>query len=282
MAFGYRISPSAISTIVPKVLEALKKRLVPLFLPPPDQINWEQKADEFWRRWGFPNCVASIDGKHVRMMAPAKSGSLYFNYKGYFSVVLLAMVDATCKFLIVDLGSYGKEGDAGIFKKSKMGMLVNNGTIFPPPKNLPHSDILLPHVVVGDEAFSLSEHMMKPYSGAQMLQDADKRTFNYCLSKARRTSENAFGIISAIFRIFFTPIHLKPETIDLVIVVCCCLHNMLRDEYLSKNPLNADRTLNLEDFPTQNLINLAGTGGFAHSEGFRVRRLFTEYFSTHR
>lgn len=55
------------------------------------------------------------------------------------------MVDANCKFIVIDVGSYGKEGDAGIFKKSKMGMLVKTKTIFPPPKNLPHSKILLPH-----------------------------------------------------------------------------------------------------------------------------------------
>ncbi|XP_018567256.1 uncharacterized protein LOC108907903 [Anoplophora glabripennis] len=192
------------------------------------------------------------------------------------------MVDANCKFVIIDVGWYGKEGDAGIYMKSKLGELVKNGTIFPPPKTLPHSGILLPYVVVGDDAFSLSEHMMKPYSRAQMLVDEKKRTFNYYLSKAKRTSENAFGILCAIFRIFFTPIHLKPETIDSVIVVSCCFHNMLRDNYLSRNPSNKERISNLEDLPTQNLIDLAGTGGYAKAEGFQVGSQFTDYFSTHR
>lgn len=269
------------------MLAALQKKLVPLFLPPPDQIDWEQKAYQFWKRWGFPNCVAAIDGKHVRTVAPPKSGSLYFNYKGYFSIVLLAMVDADCKFLIIDVGSYGKEGDAGIFKKSKMGSLVKSGAIFPPPKNLPKSDTLVPHVMVGDEAFSLTDHMMKPYSRTLMLQDEKKRTFNYCLSKARRVSENAFGIMSTMFRIFFTPIYLKPETVDMVVVVCCCLHNLLRDEYLlSHSPHNFSQSLSesfqISELPTHNLIPLAGTGGFGKLEGFEVRRRFTEYFSNSR
>lgn len=111
-----------------------------------------------------------------------------------------------------------------------------------------------------------------------MLQDADKRIFNYYLSKARRTSENAFGIMNAIFRSFFTPIHLKPGTIDLVIIVYCCLHNMLSSMF--KNSLKSERFPNLDDFPTQNLINLAGAGSFAQSEGFQVRRRLTDYFST--
>lgn len=280
LAFSYRISSSAISTFVPKVLAELQKQLVPIFLPTPDQINWNQKAEEFMKRWDFPNCVAAIDGKHVRIVAPSKSGSMYFNFKGFFSIVLLAMIDANCKFVVIDVGSYGKEGDAGIFNKSKMGLLVKNETIFPPPKFLSHSNILLPHVIVGDEAFRLSEHIMKPYSKAQILEDPKKRKFNYRLSKARRVSENAFGIMCAIFRIFFTPINLKPATVDLAIVVCCCLHNMLRDEYISKNPSQLVISQNVEDFPTQNMIPLAGTGGFAKSDGFQVRSRFTDYFST--
>lgn len=88
------------------------------------------------------------------------------------------------------------------------------------------------------------------------------------------------SIMCSIFRIFFTPIYLKPETVDLVVIVCCCLHNLLRDEYLSKNTCREDNTLNLEDLPTQNLIRLVGTGGFSKSEGFQVRSQFTDYFST--
>lgn len=190
------------------------------------------------------------------------------------------MVDANCKFIVIDVGSYGKEGDAGIFNKSKIGLLVKNETIFPPSKFLPHSNILQPDVIVGDEAFRLSEHIMKPYSKTQMLEDPNKRKFNNRLSKARRVSENAFGIMCAIFRIFFTPINLKPETVDSVIVVCCCLHNMLKDDYISRNPSQQVIYQDVEDFPTRNMISLAGTGGFTKFDGFQVRIRFTDYFST--
>lgn len=74
---------------------------------------------------------------------------LFFNYKHYFSIVLLVIVDANYQFEIFDIGSYGKEGDAGaslgLAKKFK----------FPAPALLPYSKNILPHVILGDEAFQL-------------------------------------------------------------------------------------------------------------------------------
>ena len=77
----------------------------------------------------------ALDGKHVLIEAPAKSGSLYFNYKKTFSIVLLALVDANYKFIAVDVGSYGKNSDGGIFSYSHLGQRFENGTMnLPEPK----------------------------------------------------------------------------------------------------------------------------------------------------
>lgn len=88
---------------------------MPIFLPDPSKIDFKSKADEFLHKWNFPNCILAIDGKHIRIRCPSNSGSQFFNYKDYFSIVLLAMVDANYKFVAIDVGSYGREGDSGIF-----------------------------------------------------------------------------------------------------------------------------------------------------------------------
>ena len=42
------------------------------------------------------------------------SGSLFYNYKSYFSIVLLAVASADYRFVMVDIGAYGSSNDGGV------------------------------------------------------------------------------------------------------------------------------------------------------------------------
>lgn len=48
-----------------------------------------------------------FDGKYIVCRCFCNSGSLYFNYKGFFFFVLMGFVDVDYKFLWIDVGGYG-------------------------------------------------------------------------------------------------------------------------------------------------------------------------------
>ena len=115
---------------------------------------------------------------NIRIKKPADSGSLFYNYKKFFSMVTMAIVDADYKFIWVIVGSYGSSSDGQIFNNSVLRPMLEEGTLgLPPPSPLPHDDRDTPYFLIGDDAFPLKPWMMKPYSRRHL--DHDERIFNY-------------------------------------------------------------------------------------------------------
>lgn len=65
LSFAFRISHSYISIIIQNTLKSMKKHLLPFCTPNSSKLNMKDKALEFWTRWNFPNCIGTIDGKHI-------------------------------------------------------------------------------------------------------------------------------------------------------------------------------------------------------------------------
>ncbi|XP_070390853.1 putative nuclease HARBI1 [Dermacentor albipictus] len=230
LSYSFRVGKSTVSTLVPKVCQALWTVLQPRFLKPLNEQSIKAIAEEFYWKWNFPNCAGAIDGKHIHLGAPPNSGSLYFNYKQGFSVNLMASCDASYKFTSVYIGCYGRESDGGVFAASELGKFVDNGhQNLPAPCALPNGGPVLPYVFVADDAFPLKTNLMKPYPGMQVANSA-KRIYNYRLSRARRCIENAFGVMCARWRVLRNRMSLLPDNAVLAVAACCCLHNFLMQE----------------------------------------------------
>ena len=176
------------------------------------------------------------------------TGSLYYNYKKYFSIVLLAVVNYNYEFIMVDAGVNGRISDGGVLSHTSFGRaLANNELRIPESATLPNSAKNAPFVFVYDDAFPLTEHLMKPYA-EQVGLTRERNIFNYRLSRARRIVENAFDILNSRFGIFQRPINLSPEKAQVVILTCCYLHNYLRAKQTNCQPANPP--LHVEDNQT--------------------------------
>lgn len=276
ISYSYRQGHATIARIVSETSRAIVKTLIDEVMSKPTEEKWKSIAEDFWTTWNFPNCIGALDGKHFRIEAPANTGSMYFNYKKTFSIVLLALVDARYNFVMVDVGSLGRSSDGGIFSRSAMGKRLENGTLDIPIDNcLPGTNIKTPYVIVGDEAFPLKTYLMRPYPGRQSNGDAIVRQFNYRLSRARRISENAFGILVQKFRIFLRPIKLSPENADYIILSGCILHNFIRqrNSNFTNQAIAGNETINFDENldALQTLGRLPLQGGRATENAFVVR-----------
>ena len=205
--------------------------------------GWRAISDKFLQKWNFPHTCGALNGKHIACKRPPKSGSQYFNYKGFYSVVLMALVDADYKFFWPDLGSSGSASDALIYNDSEIKELAEDETIrFPAPDSLPNDYQDVPYFFIGDDAFALRENMMKPYSHWSL--DKEERIFNY-RPAARRVVENDFGILANSFKALLTTMQHHPSTVKIIVKKCIILHNLMRIGYSGLQKQQLDRAENL-------------------------------------
>lgn len=105
----FRIGLSTTREIVLETCQKIYNVLQEEYLSTPTNVQeWLAISQKFNTRWHMPHVLGCLDGKHVRIARPRRSGSQYYNYKGYFSIVLMAICNAEYEYLYVDVGAGGK------------------------------------------------------------------------------------------------------------------------------------------------------------------------------
>lgn len=277
IANSFRVGISTVSGIVPAVVSAIWDCLVEDFMAVPTTETWRSIAEQFEERWNFPLCCGALDGKHVVLKAPPNSGSQFFNYKGTFSIVLLAVVDANYRFRVIDVGGFGRTSDGGILANSAFGRALRAGTLhLPADQPLPAAEHRgpQPHCFVADEAFPLRRNLMRPFPGR--ILPRDKRIFNYRLSRARLVVENAFGILAAQWRMYHRVLDVQPEVAEKCVKATCVLHNFLRMTAQTPGAGGSITGSEVEPLPG---LGRVGANNSAR-EAIRVRETFSAFFST--
>ena len=93
LSFSFQIAKSTVNNIINETCSAIWECLQEQYVRPPRTVDdWKKIAKEFlwdlepttlyWSHWW----------KHVRIKAPINSGSLYYNYKDFHSIVLMYMM----------------------------------------------------------------------------------------------------------------------------------------------------------------------------------------------
>lgn len=215
------------------------------------------------------------------MQAPPNSGSIYYNYKGRHSLILLGISDANCCFIVVDIGGEGRQCDSTIFQNSEIGKRFFNGSLqLPEAKYVINSNIKLPYVLVADDAFPLTTFMMRPYLRKNL--DIKKKIFNYRLSRARPSIECAFGILAARWRIYGKPIIASVSTVRKIIQATTALHNYIMIIERNSNVTQthySNFTAQDQAIISDGLRNLSKDRSSNSATARKIREDFTNFFN---
>ena len=211
----------------------------------PDSTEaFKEKVLDMEELWQFPCCWAAMDGCHIPIKCPPgglESCKEFHNFKNFYSIVLMAMVDSKYRFIWGSCGFPGNSHDAIIFKSTKLWDALQNGLLPNIAKAV--GEVSIPPLVVGNSAFPLQSWLMKPYTNATL--SPKQRYFNYRLSRARMVTEGAFGQLKGRWRVLLCKNESNKDLVRTVTLACMVLHNICieRGDSISRNlDLSVDPT----------------------------------------
>ena len=120
LAHEFRYPHNTISLIVSETCEAIiAEYMEEVIKYPKTPEEWKEVARGISDRWNFYNVCGALDGKHVAVKWPTGSGSIYFIFKKFYSIVLMALMDSQYIFHFVDVGAQGSTSDGGVSEAHK-------------------------------------------------------------------------------------------------------------------------------------------------------------------
>ena len=193
----------------------------------------------------FPCCWAPTDGCHLPISCfpgweqPKKE---CHNFKNFFLIVLMALVDARYRFIWASAGFPGNFHNSLILQATDLWQRITNGKVIPAiSKEIGQSN--LPLLTVGDSAFPFTVHLMKPYSRG--IVNEKQRYYNYCVSRSKMVTKCAYGQLKSRWRVLFKKWTCSKETVKLFALACVILHSLCIDKGNALSPqldLNVDLT----------------------------------------
>ena len=242
---------SSVCTICSEVTRAIVENMwddcVNKHLPKTPE-EFKTKIVDMEELWQFPYCWSAVDGCHIPIKCPPgglESCKEYHNFKNFYSIVLMGLVDSKCRFIWGTCGFPGTSHDAIIFQSTQLWSDIKEGKVIPEiAANL--NGVVVPPLVVGDSAFPFQPWLMKPYGNAVLT--TEQRFFNYRLNRARMVTEECYGQLKGRWRILLRKCEGSKEEVRVATLACMVLHNVCidRGDTISKK-------LNLTVDPVRNL-----------------------------
>ena len=175
--------------------------------------------------WQFPCCWSAVDGCHISIKCPdggAEAAKEYHNFKNFYSIVMMGLVDAKYRFVWASVGFPGNSHDSMILQTTQLWKDITENNIIPSiAKNI--EGVEVGPLIVADSAFPCTTSIMKPYTCATLT--PEEKNFNYRLSRARMVTEYVYGRLKGRFRVLYRKCECNQQTMKAITLACIVLHN---------------------------------------------------------
>ncbi|CAC5361764.1 unnamed protein product [Mytilus coruscus] len=224
VAHLFGIARSTACSAFHDVITSINETLAPRFIRNPTKEKFKDIIDGFQNKWGFPNTIGAIDGTHIPILAPKEVPADYHN-RAFIPLFYRQLLTPHIRFGMSILTE-----QRGNVVGNELDKRFNNTTITP--------------FIIGDAAYPLMPWLIKPFRDNGAL-SAEKRYFNYMLSRARMVVENAFGRLKGRWRCLMKRNDSSTLFVPDVAECCCTLHNICEtflnefpEEWLEQEEMN--------------------------------------------
>ena len=189
-------------------------------------------------------CCGALDGLFILTNQPRYSDvsnvrAYYSGHYEHFGINCQGMCDAYLRFLYFGIVAPGSTNDNVAYTRT--GELIEA-----------IESLDLGEYIVADAAYTVTEHLWTPFTGAQRDDEAQD-AFNFYLSQLRIRIEMAFGLLVKKFSILKKPLPHKLSTSSRIIMCCAQLHNFIIN--YDGTDIPEDETASIVNTPEMQTVN---------------------------
>ena len=224
MAFTMRVPRTTLHAWILKGIDLIDGIVDKLVLWP-DARQSAVNAAEFLSVSDINGVIGAVDCSHVAIMPRESERIAYTNRKCFYSIHLLAVVDARGRFVYVDVGCAGSMADTTVLRTSSLAtaQVIKSRANATPP-------IRYGFFLLADAGFASLPWVVQNYTAIQCQKSPGCRKFNHCIGRGRGIVERAYGMLKMRFkRIGGRSSFDRKEQVSRFVRVCCALHNLAID-----------------------------------------------------
>jgi hypothetical protein len=171
----------------------------------------QNDINEFKNKTGFINCYGAIDCLHIPIKKDGNNNPDSLNAKGYYSLVLISIVNSKSIFRHIHFGSQGKLTNTQVFTSAKVEQNI-----------MGHNDVC--HML-GNETFPLRINILTPFEPDPLTRIYRNELYNSKHDKVMSHSKTAHNKLKGRWRILMRKPNFDINTWKQIMTTCITLHN---------------------------------------------------------